>query len=120
MEPQRRGAPHYHLIGNLNDNINVFVLRRQVALSWYEVCKTQNYKHLVAGTGVEFIKDTKTKMQMYVCKYIGKVDTTEYEGWAHPGRFWGIIGRMNLPSAIAIVFTMDKAEYFVLRRLIRR
>ena len=119
LEPQKRGAPHYHLIGDLGEEVNIFALRRMVAWMWFDVCGTNDPKHLRAGTGVDIIRDSKRKTQAYVCKYIGKVDHTEYAGWEHPGRFWGIIGRENLPESIAISITMDKAEYFVIRRLVR-
>ncbi|MBI5557674.1 MAG: hypothetical protein HY885_08550 [Deltaproteobacteria bacterium] len=120
LEPQKRGAPHYHLIGDLGEEINIHLLRQYVSYLWFEVCGTGYPAHLAAGTNVEVIKDSERKMQAYVCKYIGKVDNTEYAAWSHPGRFWGIIGRKNLPEALSVAITMDAPEYYVVRRLIRR
>jgi len=120
LEPQKRGAPHYHLIGDLGEEINIHLLRQYISRLWFEVCGTGYAAHLAAGTNVEVIKDSERKMQGYVCKYIGKLDNNEYEAWSHPGRFWGIIGRKNLPEALSVAVSMDAPEYYVVRRLIRR
>lgn len=122
LEPQKRGAPHYHLIGDLGqgEEVNIHLLRQYVALIWFEVCGTGYPEHQEVGTSIEVIKGAATKIQGYVCKYIGKVDDVEYETWSHPGRFWGIIGRKNLPESMSLAVTMDTVEYFVVRRLVRR
>lgn len=120
LEPQKRGAPHYHLIGDFGTEFNIHLLRKYIALLWFDVCGTDYPEHLVAGTSVENIKDSEKKMQGYVCKYIGKVDYAEYDAWSHPGRFWGIVGRKNLPESLSVAITMDAPEYFVVRRLVCR
>jgi hypothetical protein len=120
LEPQKEGAPHYHLIGDLNADVNIHALRWYVSRLWYEVCGTGSLKHFKYGTQVKIIKDSKNAMQGYVCKYVGKTDATEYAHWAHPGRFWGIFGRENLPEGTLIAITMAKQEYYIIRRLVRR
>jgi hypothetical protein len=120
LEPQRRGAPHFHLLGCIGSNINIYLLRQHIALLWYQVCGTENPKHLKAGTGVEVLRETKGKINAYVAKYMGKIDLTDYEEWSQPGRFWGILGRENLPEVIKVIVDLDKPEYYVIRRLIRR
>lgn len=120
LEPQKSGAPHYHLVGEIGDKIHIQSLRRLVSWLWFDVCGTGSEKHLKAGTQVKIINNSFRQVQAYVSKYISKVDSTEYSEWAHPGRFWGIFGRENMPESTVIAITMDKAEFFVVRRLIRR
>jgi hypothetical protein len=120
LEPQRRGAPHYHLLGNTESNLNIHLLRKHVAAIWYQVCGTGDEKHLLAGTGIEVLKKKKGSINAYVSKYMSKIDLADYEEWAHPGRFWGILGKKNLPEVISFIFDLDKPEYYVMRRLIRR
>jgi hypothetical protein len=49
LEPQRKGAPHYHLLGSLNRDVNIFLFRQFVAELWYRVCGRIDPKHLKAG-----------------------------------------------------------------------
>lgn len=120
LEPQRRGAPHYHLLGNLGEEINLHLLRKYIANLWFAVCDTGDFRHLCAGTSVEQLSPSAKGIQAYTSKYIGKVDTTLYAGWAHPGRFWGIIGRVNLPEVISIAYTISKREFYTIRRMVKR
>ena len=76
--------------------------------------------HLCAGTSVEQLSLSAKGIQAYTSKYIGKVDTTLYVGWAHPGRYWGIFGRVNLPEVIAIAYTISKKEFHMIWRMVKR
>ncbi len=120
LEPQKRGAPHYHLIGDLGSDLNIVVLRQLIANLWFTTCGTGDPKHLAAGTQADYLNDSKGKLQAYVSKYVGKVDLTEYEGWKHPGRFWGIIGRKNLPPALSRTINLSFSQFFIVRRIVRK
>lgn len=120
LEPQKRGAPHFHLIGRMNADIDIHEFRQHISSLWYRTCGTGDQKHLRAGTQVRHIKSSRRMIQSYVSKYIAKIDCTQYPGWSTPGRFWGVIGKENLPVAVPQVFDIDRTEYFVLRRLVKR
>jgi len=120
LEPQKRGAPHFHLIGSLNTEVNINVLRLFIAKLWYKVCGQIDSKHLVAGTSVEQFRGSSRRIYAYASKYIGKVDTTSYEGWETPGRFWGVIGRKNLPESIAMAVDLARKDFLTIRRYVRR
>lgn len=109
LEPQKRGAPHYHLIC-----LNVpHVSKGWLAESWYEVVGSGDDKHLRAGTRVETIRTWRGCMS-YAAKYAAKVIDELPEGWEKVGRMWGIIGRENLPITI-IRFAVSKALFLKIR-----
>lgn len=120
LEPQKRGAPHYHLLGSLGKEVNIHLLRKYIANLWFSVCGTGDLKHLAAGTRADLLRPSSKGIQAYTSKYIGKVDKKLYAGWVHPGRFWGIIGRGNLPKVIAIAYTISKREFYLMRRMVKR
>ena len=121
LEPQKRGAPHFHLFGELGTKVNVFKLRRYLSHLWFRVCGTNDPKHLLAGVQADFVNDSLGKMRAYVCKYVGKAETDcVYPEWARPGRFWGIHGRENLPPVLASVFDLPQKDFCQVKRLIRR
>lgn len=86
LEPQKRGAPHYHLLLFLTMPYCEESLIPWVSNSWYEVVDSGDEKHLRAGTRVEQIRDWGG-VASYAAKYLGKSCTSE--GWDFPGRFWG-------------------------------
>jgi hypothetical protein len=121
LEPQKRGAPHFHLFGELESKINISILRKYISELWYRICGTGDIKHLKAGTQADYINDSVGKMRAYVCKYIGKTEgNVNYPEWALPGRFWGIHGRTNLPPALASVINLSHKDFTILRRFVRR
>ena len=50
LEPQQRGAPHFHILAFANSIID----KKWVAQTWYQVVNSQDINHLYAGTRVEF------------------------------------------------------------------
>jgi hypothetical protein len=109
LEPQKRGAPHYHLIV-----LNVpHVDKDWLAQAWYEVVGSGDTKHLRAGTRVESIRTWRGCMA-YASKYTAKVIEELPEGWEKVGRMWGIIGRKNLPIAV-VRFEVSKPQFLAIR-----
>jgi hypothetical protein len=62
--------------------------------NWYDVAGTGDLKHYNAGTNVKVLTSVR-ELFCYVSKYIGKVE--EEEGFACPGRFWGVVNPRNIP-----------------------
>ncbi len=121
LEPQKRGAPHFHLLGELGPEVNIHLLRTYISHLWFRVCGTGDPKHLRAGTQVDLINDSEGKMRAYVCKYVGKAETgVNYADWERPGQFWGVRGRKNLPPALANILELPEYEFARVKRLLRR
>lgn len=119
LEPQKRGAPHYHLIGELGEEANIVLFRKYISELWFRICGTEDPKHLRAGTQVLKINDSYGKMKAYVCKYVGKAQkTTKYSEWEYPGRFWGIFGRNNLPLKTACFVQISNNQFCRIKRII--
>lgn len=94
LEFQKRGAIHFH----------IFCTHRYpkewVARSWYEVCGTDDKRHLVAGTRIETIRGGKRAICAYAAKYAAKAQQKSPPkefGWV--GRFWGVAGVRETVSA---------------------
>jgi hypothetical protein len=121
LEPQKRGTPHFHLLGSLKtDRINITILRKFIAETWYGVVASGDERHLRAGTQADFIGESFGKVKRYVCKYVGKNVGADLPQWATPGRWWGVIGRKNLPSSPCCHLLLPKDIFFKLRRLVRK
>lgn len=117
LEPQKRGAPHFHLLVWGLGGVPLEDLRLWISRIWYEVVNSADVKHLQAGTRVEKIRDWKGVMS-YASKYLGKV--IEAVGWDKPGRFWGVLGREFIPWAELIQAAISFPEAVKLLRLLRR
>lgn len=119
LEPQKRGAPHFHLVGYLGENLNPTFVRKWVSYTWYRIVRSGYHEHLLAGTRVDFIV-TPEQVSAYVCKYVAKASTVSYPEWAHPGRFWGIIGRKNLPPRLINHVRLTRKQFMFFRRTLRK
>lgn len=125
LEPQKRGAPHYHLLGTFGvvrnrDSLRYF--RKWVAETWAEIVGAtgdERRKHLLAGTQCDFLPDTSKKMIMhYIAKYQGKnIEMSELPAWSRPGRFWGVIGRKNVKLQSGVI-ELTGQQFEQLRRLV--
>lgn len=138
LEPQERGAPHYHVLVGLSrlgdedytpgamylagrrTHPTLLAFRDWVAQSWFEVVGSGDERHLWAGTSVESVRDP-SRVTAYLCKYISKAIPEGLPGWENPGRFWGYIGlpvlRQYLAGTIRVV---SRATWLFLRRVFRR
>ena len=90
-----------------------------LANAWFEVVGSGDPDHLRAGTRVEAAKSV-AGVQAYCSKnYMGKTVTLP-DGWDYVGRWWGVLGRENVPQAPRAKFRIGKAQAFRFRRLVRR
>jgi hypothetical protein len=122
LEPQQRGAPHFHL---LVWGVEFHDLRQWIPKNWCSVVGSDDPMHLkwhlgVLGHGnthcVQRI-DSWRGVASYAAKYMAKVDI---EAWAYPGRFWGIVARQNLPWVEMVSASLSNPDAYKLLRLMRR
>lgn len=113
LEPQKRGAPHYHLLAFTSGSID----RTWVAQAWYEVVGSQRIEHLLAGTQCDPIKSWRGVI-CYASKYLAKVVEESLPNfWSTAGRWWGVRGKLPIQ---AITQTLTRSEGFKVRRVMRR
>lgn len=115
LEPQRRGAPHFHL---LVWNVDYCLLKLWAGRAWYEVVKSGDAKHLRAGVRVEQIRSWRG-VKSYAAKYLGKVQELP-EGWEAPGRIWGFRHSEDIPWAAAVRLHVTDRQAARLMRCLRR
>jgi hypothetical protein len=99
IEPQKRGAPHFHLLVRFVGQIELKALRIWMSENWYEVVGSGDVKHLLAGTRVEQVNSWNGVM-VYAAKYMGKECYAEAGGWNLPGRWWGVWNEDKWPVTI--------------------
>lgn len=111
LEPQRRGAPHYHLL--------VYggrIPKDWIAATWARCSDDESLKHLQAGTRVESIRTSNGAMfycSKYICKR-GAENDLEPE-WQHAGRWWGVFNRGSMPWAAATAAPLGPEALHVLQ-----
>ena len=96
LEPQERGAPHFHLLVHMGGDWDVGEVMAWAAKAWHEIAGAGDSNHLLVHLGeaggnsrpcVERVKDFDS-VGRYAGKYLGKV-VDVVDGWPWPGRFWG-------------------------------
>jgi len=101
LEPQLRGAPHYHLLVWGPDVVELF---GWVVINWYEIAGDGDMNHFRFHSGLlPGSKPCVAKVRSwrgvwsYAAKYLGK--TFEVADWGKQwtGRFWGVGNRQNIP-----------------------
>lgn len=105
MEHTKQDTIHFHLLANH------WIDRVWLARSWYEVCGTEDKRHLLAGTGVEALR-SRGGGCAYIAKYLSKGNLAEMRARmkGSPGRWWGIIGyRERVEATIRVHGTHEKA-----------
>lgn len=115
LEPQKRAAPHFHLLiwGVSYIDLLVFCNR-----AWYEVVGSSDYDHLIHGAKVEKVKNWSGVMT-YVAKYVGK-KVESLPGWENVGRYWGIFMSKNVPWAELVEEAVTYRQAVQLMRYFRR
>lgn len=118
LEPQKRGAPHYHL---LVWGVSYHELRNFVGEAWYQVVDSGDEKHLRAGTRVEWVRSWGGVLA-YASKYLGKLPepVEDPELWKSVGRYWGVFARGDVPWAEMITAEVSDRQAVQVIRYLRR
>lgn len=101
LEPQERGAPHYHM---LVWGVETSLLLRWVVDSWFEIAGQGDINHKLFHSGklkgskpcVEKVR-TWRGVWSYASKYLGKTFEVAEWGKKWTGRFWGAGSREFIP-----------------------
>lgn len=103
LEPQGRGAPHYHCLLFMQSQCTETELTAWWAENWHEVVETDDANHLAFHLGLLPRSEpccTQIRswngVTSYAAKYLGKTFPSD-PNWYLPGRFWGVVGRELLP-----------------------
>jgi len=123
MEPQKRGAPHFHI---LIWGITLAELRSWVDVNWYDIAGDEDINHLLWHMGKCGNKHCVQKVNSwrgvwsYASKYLGK--TFDVAGWGevHTGRFWGVVGRVNIPFGETVKMEIERYKAVQAMRYQRR
>jgi hypothetical protein len=133
LEPQKRGAPHYHMIAWIPYNEMKKTIK-WVADNWYEVVGSGDINHwkwhmgLLGKGNVPCVGSIKSERGVmgYAGKYVGKM-TEDYDlapelvkAWGEAGKWWGIFGDVFIPWGELITAAVDFKEAAVLMRYMRR
>lgn len=112
LEPQARGAPHYHMLVWMSE-IEIESVIRWVSDNWYQVVGSNDLRHWkwhmgLLGRGNKACVGPVTSehgVMGYAGKYIAKL-ADDYEldpairaAWSAAGRWWGVWGEKNIPWA---------------------
>lgn len=115
LEPQTRGAPHYHCLLYGVD----FMHMDWLAQTWYRIVGGTQEAHLKAGTRVERARESHAAAAYAAKSYLVKAAKLP-PGWENVGRWWGVIGRADLPVSHVATAVILRPELVKLRRLARR
>ena len=123
LEPQKRGAPHYHLMvwGCEEKELSDFV-----PLAWHEIAGGGDQIHLLWHEGKLGNRHCVSRvtsqehMMRYASKYLGK--TFEVAGWddIYTGRFWAVVQKQNIPFAVSCVYEISKEKAVHIMRYQKR
>lgn len=124
LEPQERGAPHYHL---LVWGVATRILLAWVAINWYEIAGQGDINAwrflwgLLPGSQpcVSQVRSWRG-VWSYASKYLGKTFEVAEWGQQWTGRFWGVGGRHNVPFGVAIELLCTFRDIVQIMRLQRR
>jgi hypothetical protein len=114
LEPQQRGAPHYHLLVFGVD----FIPNKLVSRMWWEVVGSGEIDNLKNGVDLQQARSWPA-VGSYVSKYVAKVVDHVPVNWTAPGRWWGRLGRNRFSIDLEAV-TLSQVAAQRLRRLFAR
>lgn len=115
LEPQKRGAPHFHGLLYGVDFIRIPWLRE----TWFRVVGGTQAEHLLAGTRIERARNKHCAVA-YAAKAYAAKDIVLPPSWKNVGRFWGIINRAALPKSDVVTVRLTAERHYRMRRVMRR
>lgn len=109
LEPQRRGAPHYHICllgaayrGRFRQWVRS--MRSWLSRAWYDIVSSGDERHLRAGTQFDAVRSHRHALA-YISKYLDKAKYTLAD--SQPGRFWGVFGPIEEYQGQEFVFVLS-------------
>ena len=124
LEPQKRGAPHFHILVWGIDTIDLF---SWTVKNWFNIAGDGDKNHFLFHAGVlPGSKPCVSKVRSfrgvwsYAAKYLGK--TFEVADWGSKwtGRFWGVGNRQNIPLGELQTIETDYSTVVQLMRYQRK
>jgi len=133
LEFQRRGAPHFHIMLNLdladhgpivertrkhrNGTSRTFQtvqsVHEWISQTWFRIVGSGDKKHLRAGSSWEVIEHEEGALR-YGAAHAAKPFQKEVpEGFADVGRFWGSLGEVRIPSPEIDPITPEELVYLL-------
>ncbi|MBE7535456.1 MAG: hypothetical protein HS124_06970 [Anaerolineales bacterium] len=110
LEPQKRGAPHYHLLIWGADFTELLVY---TVTAWHEIAGNgdENHRKWHAGWLNNKPCVSQVEKRQGVFWYASKYMSKPIEGWENVGRFWGVFFRDRLPQGelVTLEVTEEKA-----------
>lgn len=101
LEPQQRGAPHYHMLvwGVAENDLFTWVV-----VAWYDIAGNGDQNHLLFHSGhLPGSKPCVTRVRSfrgvwsYASKYLGKTFEIAEWGSLWTGRYWAVFQPVNIP-----------------------
>jgi hypothetical protein len=118
LEFQQRGAPHFHpFVWGIPESEGVPAIIDFISEAWFEVVGSGDEKHFIAGTRVERMRNPTAAIR-YVSSYASKTDQT-LPG-EKVGRYWGVVGRKNIPWGELETIELDRQQSKIVLRTCRR
>jgi len=123
LEPQERGAPHYHF---LIWGADLHKMRKFFPVNWYQIAGGEDKYHLLWHTGllgngnvhcVQQVRSFKG-VWFYASKYLGK--TFEVKGWEFVGQYWGAVQAKNIPFGEDKILEVTRAKAIEIMRYQKR
>jgi len=113
LEPQRRGAPHFHLLV-----VGLpFLAKDWLSRAWYEVVDSGDERHLRAGTQVQLARSHRGVVS-YAAKYTAKREALPESWQGGVGRWWGVFERAKL-GIIWRWAPLTEPQYYAAVRVVR-
>jgi hypothetical protein len=126
LEPQDRGAPHFHFLMFFESVDQLRAFAEWVARAWHEIAGQDDPNHLKWHRGQLGNKPCLEVMRSwngvidYGSKYVGKmIDAAQFSAWEFPGRWWGKQCVEALPIEM-VGENVDELEVKIARRTVRR
>ena len=123
LEPQKRGAPHFHLLvwGVNDDRVMADLhLMQWLPAVWHTIVGSSQAAHLVRGVLVKSVWSWGG-IQSYLSKYMSKLPDGELSSdWEYPGRWWGVFSSANIPWGTCVRIPLPLAESKIMIRRLRK
>ena len=135
LEPQKRGAPHFHLLlfkPLIMAWLGAGSLHEWCVNAWHEIAGKGDNNHRLFHLGelrnsrpcLEPIRDWNGVMS-YAGSYIGKKGESwdqlseAHPDWKRPGKWWGIFNRKGLPIQMQKIVVSARVAVILRRALVR-